>query len=107
MRSGPNRLRAVASAALLVLGLAACNFERNVSDDCWIDQKANADAMNFRDGLRVRNVSRSDPAWTLAQQRVTRTRTALRACLDGAPGTGRPAAAAAGAPEAGPSEHGA
>jgi len=107
MRSGPYRLCALASAALLALALGACNFGRNVADGCWIDQKANADAMNFRDGLRLRNVSRSDPAWALAQQRVTRTRTALRACLDGAPGTGRPAPAATTAHEGAPSEHGA
>jgi hypothetical protein len=106
MRSGSNRLRALASAALVALGLAACNFERNVSDDCWIDQKANADALSFRDGLRVRNVPKSDAAWSTAQERITRTRAALRACLDGAPGAGRPAATTAGE-EGAAAEHGA
>lgn len=96
MRSGPNRLRALACAALVALGLAACNFERNVSDDCWIVQKANADALSFRNGLRLRNVPKTDAAWSNAQERITRTRASLRACLDGAPGTGRPAATAAG-----------
>jgi hypothetical protein len=100
MRSGSNRPCALASAALLAfgLGLASCNFERNVSDDCWIDQTANADALSFRDGLRLRNVPPRDAAWSTAQARIARTRTALRACLDGAPGSGRPPSAPAAPP---------
>jgi len=96
MRSRSNRLRALATAALLTLGLAACNFERNVADDCWIDQAANADALSFRDGLRLRNVPQTDAVWSTAQARIGRTRAALRACLDGAPGSGRPAMRTAG-----------
>ena len=81
---------------LPALGLAACNLERSVADDCWIDQKANADALTFQNGLRVRNVPKTDAAWSTAQQRITRTRAALQACLDGAPGEGRPAASEGG-----------
>jgi hypothetical protein len=89
MRSGSTRLRALAAAALLALG--ACNFERNVADDCWIDQKAFADAQSYRAGLVARNLPKSEGAWSVAQERITRTRKDLQACLDGAPGSGRPA----------------
>ena len=94
MRSGSHRLCALAGAALLALGLAACDFGRNVADDCWIDQKAYADAESYRDGLRQRNLAKSEGAWSLAQERINRTRKDLRACLDGAPGSGRPAPSA-------------
>ena len=91
MRSGSHRLCALAGAALFGLGLAACDFGRNVADGCWIDQKAYADAVSYRDGLRQRNLAKSEGAWSLAQERITRTRKDLRACLDGSPGSGRPA----------------
>jgi len=108
MRSGSNRPRALAGAALLVLGLCACHFERNVADGCWIDQKANADALAFQNGLRLRNVPKSDAAWSVAQDRITRSRTALQACQDGLPGSGRPPTPTAGADdEASAGEHGA
>jgi hypothetical protein len=91
MRSGSTRLRALAGAALLALTLGACNFERNVSDDCWIDQKAYADAESYRAGLVARNLAKSEGAWSIAQERIAKTRKNLRACLDDAPGSGRPA----------------
>ena len=102
MRSGTIRPRALAGAALLALCLGACHFERNVADDCWIDQKASDDALAYQNSLRLRNVPRTDAAWSVAQDRITRTRTALRACLDGLPGSGRPAADTAGAEHAAP-----
>lgn len=107
MRSGPTRPRALAGAALLALALGACNFGRNVADDCWIDQRASSDALSFRDGLRLRNVPRTNAAWSIAEDRVAKTRTALQACLDGAPGSGRPATAAAAGHEAPAGEGGA
>ena len=99
MRSGSTRSRARAAVALLALGLglAACNFERNVSDDCWVDQQIGTDAWNFRNGLRLRNVPQSDAAWSTAQARITRTRNAVRGCLDGKPGLGRPPIGSGGA----------
>jgi hypothetical protein len=106
MRSGSTRLRALAGAALFALALGACNFERNVSEDCWIDQQASADAQSYRAGLVARNLAKSEGAWSIAQQRIAKTSKDLRACLDGAPGSGRPATTAA-SPEGPASGHGA
>jgi hypothetical protein len=90
VRIHPLRPPARLAAALLALGLGACNFGRNVSDDCWIDRGEHDAAQNFRAGLRARNLPLDDPAWKLADARIERSRRALRACEDGAAGLGRP-----------------
>jgi len=90
MGSKPHRPIACLGAALLCAGLGACNFERNVSDDCWRDRTAFEAANRFRAGLRQRNLPASDGAWAVAEARVERSRKALRACEDGAAGLGRP-----------------
>jgi len=81
---------ALAGAALLGLGLAACNVERNVADDCWIDRGALESANRFRLGLKARNVAPEDGAWKSADARIALASKELRACEDGAPGSGRP-----------------
>jgi hypothetical protein len=75
---------------LLGLGLAGCNVERNVADDCWIDRGALKSANDFRLGLKARNLAPEDGAWASADARITRARNELRACEDGASGSGRP-----------------
>jgi phytoene/squalene synthetase len=90
MRSRKPLAPALALAALLGLGLAACNIERNVADDCWIDRSALESANRFRLGLKARNVAPEDGAWASVHARITRARHDLRACEDGAPGSGRP-----------------
>jgi hypothetical protein len=88
MRSNHRLL--LAGTALLALGLAACNAERNVSDDCWIDRAGLESANRFRLGLLARNLDPEDGAWARADARIARARTELLACEDGAPGSGRP-----------------
>ena len=90
MRSRKQCPLALAGAALLGLGLAACNIERNVADDCWIDRSALESANRFRLALTARNVPLDDGAWVDAETRITRARKELQACEDGAPGVGRP-----------------
>jgi hypothetical protein len=82
----------LAGAALLALGfgLAACNAGRNVADDCWIDRAGLESANRFRLGLLARNLPAEEGAWASADARLARARTELRACKDGAPGSGRP-----------------
>jgi hypothetical protein len=104
MRSRKQLPLALAGAALLGLGLAACNAGRNVADDCWIDRSALESANRFRLGLTARNVAPDDGAWASADARVTRASQELRACEDGARGSGRPDVADLGGghpPEAG------
>ena len=90
MRSKPHRPIACLCAALLCAGLGACNFGRNVSDDCWRDRTAFEAANRFRAGLRQRNLPVSAGAWAVADARIERSRKALRTCEDGASGLGRP-----------------
>ena len=90
MRSRKHSLLALAGAALLGLGLGACNVERNVSDDCWVDRTGLESANRFRLGLTARNVPPDDGAWASADSRIARARKQLQACEDGAPGSGRP-----------------
>jgi hypothetical protein len=90
MRFRKHHPLAVAGAALLTLGLGACNIGRNVADDCWIDRSALESANRFRLGLKARNVAPDDGAWAIADARVAGARKDLRACEDGAPGSGRP-----------------
>jgi len=90
MSSKPHRPIACLCAALLCAGLGACNFGRNVSDDCWRDRSEFDAANRFRAGLRQRNLPVSDGAWAVADARIERSRKALRACEDGASGLGRP-----------------
>ena len=108
-----NRALALLGAGLLGLGLAGCNFGRNVSDECWIDRGAFESASHFRAGLRARNLPPTDGAWALAEARITKSRALLRACEDGATGSGRPSVAdlshghPAGAAPAAAGDHGA
>ena len=90
MRSKPHRPIALLGAALACAGLGACNFGRNVSDECWRNRTEFESANRFRAGLRDRNLPASDGAWAIAASRVERSRKALRACEDGVPGLGRP-----------------
>lgn len=90
MRFRQRRPLALAGAFLLPLALGACNVGRNVADDCWIDRGALESANRFRLGLKARNVPADDGAWAIAHERVTRASQDLRACEDGAPGSGRP-----------------
>jgi len=90
MRFRQRRPLALAAAFLLPLALGACNVGRNVADDCWIDRSALESANRFRLGLKARNVAADDGAWATAHARVTRASKDLRACEDGAPGSGRP-----------------
>ncbi len=90
MRSKPNPSLALLGAALFGVGLGACNLGRSVADDCWIDRGAFEAANRYRAGLRARNLPPGDGAWTVAEARIEKSRQALRACEDGAPGTGRP-----------------
>ena len=90
MRPKPHRPTAILCAALLGAGLGACNFGRNVSDDCWRDRSEFAAANRFRAGLRERNLDGGAGAWSVADERIERTRKALRACEDGRAGLGRP-----------------
>ena len=87
MRSRKQSRFALAGAALL---LGACNIERSVADDCWIDRGALESANRFRLGLSARNVPSDDGAWAYAETRIARARKGLRACEDGASGSGRP-----------------
>ena len=90
MRSRTRRPVALAGAALLGLALGACNAGRNVADDCWINRGALDSANRFRLGLKARNVAPDDGAWATADARIRRASQELRACEDGARGTGRP-----------------
>ena len=90
MRSRKQCPLALAGAALLGLGLGACNTGRNVADDCWIDRSALESANRFRLGLTSRNVAPEDGAWASADARIARARKELRGCEDGARGSGRP-----------------
>jgi len=90
MRSRSPRPLALLGAALLGAALGGCNFGRNVSDDCWIDRVAFDSANRYRTGLRARNLPPNDGAWPVAEARIEKSRRTLRACEDGAPGTGRP-----------------
>jgi hypothetical protein len=90
MRSKPHPALALLGAALLAAALGGCNFGRNVSDDCWVDQTAFDAANRYRAGLRARNLPPNDGAWAVAEARIGKARQNLRACEDGAPGTGRP-----------------
>ena len=81
---------ALAGAVLQGLALAACNVGRNVADDCWIDRGALESANRFRLGLKARNVAPEDGAWKSADARIALARKELRACEDGARGSGRP-----------------
>jgi hypothetical protein len=90
MRSRSLRPLALLGAALLGAALGGCNFGRNVADDCWIDRAGFDSATRYWSGLRARNLPLTDGAWAVADARVDRARRALRACEDGAPGTGRP-----------------
>jgi hypothetical protein len=85
-----HRALALLGAGLLGLGLAACNFGRNVSDDCWIDRGAFEAANRYRAGLRARNLPQGDAAWATAEARVALSRKQLQACEDGLAGSGRP-----------------
>ena len=112
MRSKPHPLLALAGAWLLAAALGACNFGRNVSDDCWVDQAGFDSANRYRAGLRARNLPSGDELWAVADARVDRARRALRACEDGKPGSGRPRVedlshGHAGGHEAAAGEHGA
>jgi len=88
--SKPHRPIACLCAALLCAGLGACNFDRNVSDQCWRDRSEFESANRFRAGLRQRNLPVSDGAWAVADARIERSRKALRNCEEGGPGVGRP-----------------
>ena len=90
MRSRSPRRLALVGAALLGFGLGACNVGRNVADDCWIDRGALESANRFRLGLKARNVSPDDGVWASADARIARASKELRACEDGARGSGRP-----------------
>ncbi len=81
---------ALAGAALFGLGFAGCNIGRNIADDCWIDSGALKSANDFRLGLKARNVAPENGAWASADARIARARKELRACEDGASGSGRP-----------------
>ncbi len=81
---------ALAGVVLQGLALAACNVERNVADDCWINRGALESANRFRLGLKARNVAPEDGAWKSADARIALARKELRACEDGARGSGRP-----------------
>jgi hypothetical protein len=93
MRSRKHLPLALAGAALLGFGLAACNLERSVADDCWIDRAALESANRFRLGLLARNAAPDTGAWASADAGITLARKELRACEDGARGSGRPAVA--------------
>ena len=90
MRSKPHPSLALLGAALLGAALGGCNFGRNVSDDCWIDRAGFDSANRYRAGLRARNLPPTDGSWAVAEARIDRSRRALRACEDGAAGSGRP-----------------
>jgi hypothetical protein len=77
-------------AALLVAALGGCHFERNVSDDCWIDRAGFEAATRYRAGLRARNLPADDGSWAVAETRLVQARKALQNCEDGGPGPGRP-----------------
>jgi len=98
MRSGFPSLRALVGAALLGLSLGACGFDRNVSDDCWIDRANFQSAERYLSGLRQRNLPAADPTRLASTDRNTRARKALRACQDDVPALGRP-------PIGGPAAH--
>jgi hypothetical protein len=90
MRSRKHLPLALALALLLGLGLAGCNVGRNIADDCWIDRGALESANAFRLGLKARNLPPENGAWASADARITLAGKQLRACEDGAPGSGRP-----------------
>ena len=90
MRSKPHPSLALLGAALLGAALGGCNLGRSVADDCWIDRTALESANRFRLGLLARNVAPDFGAWASADARITLASKQLRACEDGAPGSGRP-----------------
>ncbi len=90
MRSRTKGPLTVATAAVLLLGLSACDIGQSFADDCWVNREALDDANRFRLGLKARNVAPDDGGWAVADARIARARTELQACEDGARGTGRP-----------------
>ena len=71
------------AAILVALALPACGIGESVAGQCVVEQDAYQTAMNKRNGLLMRGISRQDVAFRAANDGALRAQEVLRTCEDG------------------------